>query len=278
MSNKKAQITYTMIIYGGVIKSGTSVLKVTLTDPLDELKNFSLYYGDDITCKYTKCKKSVSELQKLLFAELQTNKINDLLYKLSVTDIMKIVKKECDVSKCLTLKLSSKEDKNLNNSDNEQDVEIVDNVKQALKTKKTKATPKKDRVVKTKSNIKIDDDDSEDEDCNQLNKNIKLNISDDDNSDNELPIKNMNTKIEISDSESESDKEPIKSKDKKMPESDSESDREPIKSKGKKISSNTKAVKIKKSEPVSESKNKKKTSKKTEIVLSDSDDDNDNEK
>jgi hypothetical protein len=144
----KAQTVYALVLYGGVLKTQVCIVKVFTEDPEDEFETYKEYYGSEIKGRVVKCTKALATVKDSIFTDLESYLINDSLYKLSVTEIVKILKKATDAKKCTTMGVYETEtdDKTLESSE---DVK-------ATKTTKAKVVEESDdeEVVKTTTKAK----------------------------------------------------------------------------------------------------------------------------
>ena len=143
----KAQTVYALVLYGGVLKTQVCIVKVFTEDPEDEFETYKEYYGSEIKGRVVKCTKALATVKDSIFTDLESYLINDSLYKLSVTEIVKILKKATDAKKCTTMGVYETEtdDKTLESSE---DVKTT-------KTTKAKVVEESDEeVVETKTTTK----------------------------------------------------------------------------------------------------------------------------
>ena len=153
-SKKSTQVVYAMALYGGVIKSGYCYVQVTTSHPETEFEKLRPYYGKDVKGRWVKSVKSQESLEETLKEKLSEHEYSDLFYKLSTTDVVKVLKEVFSCSKCTTMGIyEDKEDK----EDKEDDDVVPAAPKVAEKKAATKvAEVKEDTKGKGKSDAKAE--------------------------------------------------------------------------------------------------------------------------
>jgi hypothetical protein len=171
MSSKKTKTlkqptVYVSVFYGGIIKSGHSVIKISHDDSDDTFEEFKEYYGDNLKFRGVKCTKSIEYVEKEIIEKLDDDKkISNLIYQYNSTDIIKIIKEICEVSKCITKGVfASKKDSD-------------DSKTKTNELKKNKNNNEDDEDEKNKSDSDSDEDNEEDEeDIKKLSKSKSTDI------------------------------------------------------------------------------------------------------
>ena len=228
----KVPLVYAYAFYGGSIKSGISVVKVTHDHPEVDYDKLKLYYGE-IKGRWVKCSRPIETVQEIVNEKLSEHKITEMLYKLDTVEISKILKEATETSKCSTIGVytkkegDDKEDKEVDDKSDESEEEVV--VKKG-KTKDTKETKKakddsdeEELVVKkgkgkeTKDTKKTNDknDESEDE-APKKTKGKETKETKETKESKDTKSKKDTKKAKISDDESEEEEAPKKSKGKDL--------------------------------------------------------------
>ena len=183
-STKKIQTeAYASYFYSGVLRAGYGSLEIGEEHPQILLKKKQEIYGNDIKARFVKSKLPLESIINTLDEELSDLKLNDNLYKGTITQIVPILKKATGASTCSFIGFKKATDNAEEEEDDENEVsdkeeEIVEkNVKKTKETKDTKKTKKQDeevkktketkKLVKGKKIINKDDEDSEDEEENK---------------------------------------------------------------------------------------------------------------
>jgi hypothetical protein len=205
-SSKKAQTVYAMTLYGGVIKSGYCYVQLTTSHPETEFEKLRPYYGKDVKGRWVKSTKSQESLEETLKEKLSEHEYSDLFYKLSTTDVVKVLKEVFSCNKCTTMGIyQDKED-----NDDKEDEEVappapkVAEKKVASKVAESKEEPKtkgKEAKVETK---KVEDKSS------KAKATKKAVVSDDEEDTKKKVVKSKSstkTQIVLSDSEEELEEE-----------------------------------------------------------------------
>ena len=205
-SSKKAQTVYAMTLYGGVIKSGYCYVQLTTSHPETEFEKLRPYYGKDVKGRWVKSTKSQESLEETLKEKLSEHEYSDLFYKLSTTDVVKVLKEVFSCNKCTTMGIyQDKED-----NDDKEDEEVappapkVAEKKVASKVAESKEEPKtKGKEVKVEAK-KVEDKGS------KTKATKKAVVSDDDEDTKKKVVKSKSstkTQIVLSDSEEELEEE-----------------------------------------------------------------------
>ena len=120
----KVQTLYALAIYGSIIKSGTCVVRFTHEDPEEVVNSLKEFYGDDIKARYVKCNKALDTVQAAFLKELDDGvKLNDTLFKQSVTEIIKALKTVTEAKKCSTIQIYSEKNEEEAEEDAEEESE-----------------------------------------------------------------------------------------------------------------------------------------------------------
>ena len=209
-SSKKAQTVYAMTLYGGVIKSGYCYVQLTTSHPETEFEKLRPYYGKDVKGRWVKSTKAQESLEETLKEKLSEHEYSDLFYKLSTTDVVKVLKEVFSCNKCTTMGIyQDKED-----NDDKEDEEVappapkVAEKKVASKVAESKEEPKtkgKEAKVETKVEAKKVEDKS-----SKTKATKKAVVSDDEEDTKKKAVKSKSstkTQIVLSDSEEELEEE-----------------------------------------------------------------------
>ncbi len=109
-SKKPTQVVYAMALYSGVIKSGYCYVQVTTSHPETEFEKLRPYYGKDVKGRWVKSVKSQESLEEALKEKLSEHEYSDFFYKLSTTDVVKVLKEVFSCNKCTTMGIYDKEE------------------------------------------------------------------------------------------------------------------------------------------------------------------------
>ena len=166
-STKKAQTVYAMTLYGGVIKSGYCYVQLTTSHPETEFEKLRPYYGKDVKGRWVKSTKPQESLEETLKEKLSEHEYSDLFYKLSTTDVVKVLKEVFSCNKCTTMGIyQDKEDKEDKDDEDEEvapsapkvaEKKVVSKVAESKEDTKTKAkvdTKKVEAKVEAKVEVK----------------------------------------------------------------------------------------------------------------------------
>lgn len=212
-SSKKAQTVYAMTLYGGVIKSGYCYVQLTTSHPETEFEKLRPYYGKDVKGRWVKSTKAQESLEETLKEKLSEHEYSDLFYKLSTTDVVKVLKEVFSCNKCTTMGIyQEKEDKEDNDDKEEEEVAPpapkVAEKKVASKVAESKEEPKtkgKEAKVEVKVEVKKVEDKS------SKTKATKKAVASDDEEDTKKKVvkskSSTKTQIVLSDSEEELEEE-----------------------------------------------------------------------
>jgi hypothetical protein len=203
-SKKSTQVVYAMALYGGVIKSGYCYVQVTTSHPETEFEKLRPYYGKDVKGRWVKSVKSQDSLEETLKEKLSEHEYSDLFYKLSTTDVVKVLKEVFSCSKCTTMGIyEDKEDKEDKEDD---DVPLAPKVTE--KKVATKVT--EDAKVKGKSDAKVEVKKVEDKSSKTKPTKKAAAVSEDEEDTKKKVVKSKSstkTQIVLSDSEDELEEE-----------------------------------------------------------------------
>jgi hypothetical protein len=210
----KAELVYAYTVYGGVLKSGISVIGVTPSHPESVFENLKKVYGDDIKGRFVKCTKDFEEVETEITEKLEEFNMNDLIYKQSVADIVKVLKEVTGATKCATMGIykTEKTDKQANESESEVESEAEPEPVATKKTTKAvkkdaEAAPAKVKAEKPKVAEKKAEKPKAEKPKAEKTKGKKATAPLDE-SDDEVPVKKSNnTKIVVSDDEDDEDDE-----------------------------------------------------------------------
>jgi hypothetical protein len=109
-SKKPTQVVYAMALYSGVIKSGYCYVQVTTSHPETEFEKLRPYYGKDVKGRWVKSIKSQESLEEALKEKLSEHEYSDFFYKLSTTEVVKVLKEVFSCNKCTTMGIYDKEE------------------------------------------------------------------------------------------------------------------------------------------------------------------------
>jgi hypothetical protein len=144
-SKKPTQVVYAMALYSGVIKSGYCYVQVTTSHPETEFEKLRPYYGKDVKGRWVKSVKSQESLEEALKEKLSEHEYSDFFYKLSTTDVVKVLKEVFSCNKCTTMGIYDKE---------EDDEEAAPAAPAAPKASEKKAVAKAEPKVEAKEEPK----------------------------------------------------------------------------------------------------------------------------
>jgi hypothetical protein len=220
----KVPLVYAYAFYGGSIKSGISVVKVTHDHPEVDYDKLKLYYGE-IKGRWVKCSRPIETVQEIVNEKLSEHKITEMLYKLDTVEISKILKEATETSKCSTIGVytkkegDDKEDKEVDDKSDESEEELVVKKGKTKETKKAKDESDEEEVVVKKGKGKE-------------TKDTKKTIDKNDDSEDEAPKKTKGKEIKET-KESKDTKSKKDTKKAKISDDESEEEEAPKKSKGK---------------------------------------------
>lgn len=192
-----------MTLYGGVIKSGYCYVQLTTSHPETEFEKLRPYYGKDVKGRWVKSTKPQESLEETLKEKLSEHEYSDLFYKLSTTDVVKVLKEVFSCNKCTTMGIyQDKEDKD----DEDEEVapkvvekKVVSKVAESKEDPKTKAKVET-KKVEAKVEVKVDAKSSK-------TKPTKKAVASDDEEDTKKKVikgkSTTKTQIVLSDSEEE---------------------------------------------------------------------------
>lgn len=227
----KAQKVYAGVTYGGGLKSGVCVVEVGTDLPDQRFEDLKEFYGDDIKLRYVKCEKPLDSVQDAIFEDLESCKLSKMLFKQSVTEIVKILKKATDAKKCTTLGVYTETETEKDGSaDDGSDEEVeqkstkkTEEVKQPKKVAskeveakvEAKDTKKSSKKVEAKVEVKVESDEEEEVEVKakpvakktKETKETKVAVKED----SKLKVKSKSSKVDIED---DLDDIPVKSKGK----------------------------------------------------------------
>ena len=206
-SKKSTQVVYAMALYGGVIKSGYCYVQVTTSHPETEFEKLRPYYGKYVKGRWVKSVKSQESLEETLKEKLSEHEYSDLFYKLSTTDVVKVLKEVFSCSKCTTMGIyEDKEDKE------DDDVPLAPKVtekKAATKVTEVKEV-KEDTKAKGKSDAKVEVKKVEDKSSKTKPTKKAAAVSEDEEDTKKKVVKSKSstkTQIVLSDSEDDLEEE-----------------------------------------------------------------------
>jgi len=273
-STKKVQPeAYASYFYSGVLRAGFGSLEVGDVHPQILLKNKQELYGNDVKARFVKSKLPLESIINTLNEELEELKLNDKLYKGTITQIVPILKKATGASTCSFIGFkkvndNAEEEEENEKSENDKEEAVEKNVKKTntKKNKKLDDEVKKTntkKVLKTKKVKSKDDEDEEDE-------NEDENDNEDEDEDEEEDVKEVkktNTKKNLKTKKVTSKEDDDEDDD----EEEKEEVKKETKTKNKKILKSKNSSKLDSDEDI-----KVKRTNKSTIILSDNSDEEDN--
>jgi len=183
----KKPTIYASCIYGGALKSGYSIIQASHEHPEIIFEQLKKYYGCDIKGRFCKSTNSIETILEIIEKDLEDKKDakSDILYKESVTDIIKVIKKATDAKKCTTMGVYEKEIDKENEKESEESDDNEAESETVFKNVENKTA---------KKNKKTDDDDEDDN--NNLKKEVKKEVTKKDtkSKEKELEEKSKNKK------------------------------------------------------------------------------------
>jgi hypothetical protein len=204
-SKKSTQVVYAMALYGGVIKSGYCYVQVTTSHPETEFEKLRPYYGKDVKGRWVKSIKSQETLEETLKEKLNEHEYSDLFYKLSTTDVVKVLKEVFSCNKCTTMGIyEDKEDK-----EDDDVVPVVPKVAEKKVAAKTTEV-KEDTKAKGKSDAKVEVKKVEEKSSKTKSTKKVAAVSEDEEDTKKKVVKSKSstkTQIVLSDSEDELEEE-----------------------------------------------------------------------
>ncbi len=204
-SKKPTQVVYAMALYSGVIKSGYCYVQVTTSHPETEFEKLRPYYGKDVKGRWVKSVKSQESLEEALKEKLSEHEYSDFFYKLSTTDVVKVLKEVFSCNKCTTMGIYDKEE-------DEEDAPAAPKVveKKSVSKAETKAEVKEEPKSKGKSETKKEPKVEEKSTKPKASKKEKQAVSEDEEDTKKKVVKSKSTtktQIVLSDSEEELEEE-----------------------------------------------------------------------
>ncbi len=224
----KVPTVYAYAFYGGIIKSGISVVKVTHDHPELDYDKFKLFYGDGLKGRWVKCARPIETVQALVNEKLTQYKITDMLYRLDTVEISKILKEATDASKCSTIGVynTKKEDGDESDDDKNEKKETKkakdesDDDEEETKPKKETKAKKETKKAKEESDDEEETKPKKETKAKKETKETKESKKAKDDSDDEETKPKKDTKVKKETKESKS-KKTVKDSDDDVPKSKS---------------------------------------------------------
>ncbi len=247
----KVPYVYAIVFYGGIIKTGYSLVKVTHESPEVCYNELQEFFGQDVNGfkgRYVRCTKPIDTVKAELADKLKEFKWTDMAYNTNATEVVKHIKDVCEASKCKTMGVYEKADGDSSNA------------KKAAKddSDSEDEAPKKNKSTKKSTKAETDDEEPKKAEKPKGKKAAPKNETEDEESEDEAPKKQAKGK----------GKEKEEKSSKKAAKADSDSEEEAPK-KAEKPKAKGKDTKESKESKEKDSKSKVKKAK----VESDSDDD-----
>jgi hypothetical protein len=240
----KVPYIHACVFYGGIIKTGYCVVKVTKEAPEILYASLKEYYGEEeegFRGKYVRCTKPIETVISEINEKLEDKKISEMAFNYNSSEVVKIMKEVCDVSKCKTMGVYTNEDSNKKANVEDSDDE---------KSKKTSS-----------KKAKSDDDDEEEAEKPKKKASTKKATKAEESDEEEKPKKSTKTK-DVKDVKDAKDSKETKESKKKVTKVESDEDEDLPK----------KATKSK-SKEIKETKDTKSKSKKVKAKVESDDED-----
>ncbi len=209
-SKKPTQVVYAMALYSGVIKSGYCYVQVTTSHPETEFEKLRPYYGKDVKGRWVKSVKSQESLEEALKEKLSEHEYSDFFYKLSTTDVVKVLKEVFSCNKCTTMGIYDKEEDEEEAAAPAAPAAPKVSEKKAAAKAEPKVEAKEEPKSKSKSETKKEPKVEEKSTKSKVSKKEKQPVSEDEEDTKKKVVKSKSstkTQIVLSDSEEELEEE-----------------------------------------------------------------------